>query len=149
MNIKMEEQEISITTQVELKICANPEYLEVVRVVVRAVAQAVGVENGDDLITLAVEEALDNVIQHGYGGACDEAIIVKLNKIDYGARRKSALEIVIRDFGRQVNPVSIKGRDLEDVGVGGYGTHIIHSAMDEVEFSRAGDCGMQLRMVKY
>jgi anti-sigma regulatory factor (Ser/Thr protein kinase) len=149
MDIETEEQKTSRDTQIELRVCADPQYLPVVRALVRGAAELAGVENRDDLITVAVEEALDNVIEHGYGGACNKPIIIRLNKIDGGNDQRAGLEILIRDFGRQVNPESIKGRDLEEAGVGGYGTHIIRSAMDEVEFSHADDCGMQLRMVKY
>ena len=148
MDTETEEQK-SCDTQIELRVCADPQYLSVVRALVRGAAELAGVENRDDLITVAVEEALDNVIEHGYGGACNKPIIIRLNRIDGGNDRRVGLEILIRDFGKQVNPESIKGRDLEEVGVGGYGTHIMRSAMDEVEFSCADDCGMQLRMVKY
>jgi anti-sigma regulatory factor (Ser/Thr protein kinase) len=96
-----------------------------------------------------VEEALTNIIRHSYGGPCDKPIVVKLNKIGYGDKNAPALEIVIRDFGKQVDPESIKGRDLAEFRPGGVGVHIMRSVMDEIEFSPADDCGMQLRMVKY
>ena len=49
----------------------------------------------------------------------------------------------------RVDPENIKGRNLADIKPGGVGVHIINSVMDEIDFSRAEDCGMQLRMVKY
>lgn len=150
MNIDTKEQESSTNTQIELRICANPDYLCVARTAVRAAAQVVGLEkeNGES-ITLAVVEALTNVIRHSYGGPCDKTIILKLNKINYGNEKRPALEVVIRDFGKQVDPESIKGRDLVELRPGGVGVHIIHSVMDKIELSCADDCGMQLRMVKY
>ncbi|MBW8040320.1 MAG: ATP-binding protein [Planctomycetes bacterium] len=150
MNIDTKEKESSTNTQIELRICANPDYLCVARTAVRQVAQAFGFsEDKGESITLAVVEALTNVIRHSYDGPCDKPIIVKLNKINYGNENKPALEIVIRDFGKQVDPESIKGRDLADIRPGGVGVHVINSVMDEIDFSRADDCGMQLRMVKY
>lgn len=150
MNIDTKEKESSTNTQIELRICANPDYLCVARMAVRQVAQVFGLaEDKGESITLGVVEALTNVIRHSYGGPCDKPIIVKLNKIDYGSENKPALEIVIRDFGKQVDPESIKGRDLSELRPGGVGVHIINSVMDEIELSRADDCGMQLRMVKY
>lgn len=149
MNNHITEQESPTNAQFELKMCANPEYLPVVRMVVRGMAQVVGLENKDDQITLAVEEAVTNVIRHGYGGACTKPIILKLNKIHRDDDKKTGVEIVIRDFGKQVDPESIRGRDLDKLRPGGLGVHIIYSAMDEVEFRPVGDCGMQLRMVKY
>jgi anti-sigma regulatory factor (Ser/Thr protein kinase) len=148
MNIDRKEQQILAGTPIELKMCANPVYLPVVRMLVRKVAELVGLENKDDLLTLAIEEALSNVIRHGYGGPCDKPIILRLNRIDFGNEKKAALEIVIRDFGRQVDPESIKGRDLGELRAGGFGVHIIHSVMDAVELCRADDCGMELRLVK-
>ena len=120
------------------------------RTAVHDVAQVIGLKEKEiETITLAVVEALTNVIRHSYGGPCDEHIFVKLNKIDYPDVKKAGLEIIIRDFGKQVDPESIKGRDLDEIEPGGVGVHIMQSVMDEVEFTRAGDCGMQLRMVKY
>ena len=130
--------------------CANPDYLSVARTAVRQVAQAVGLkESESESITLAVVEALTNVIRHSYGGPCDKHIIVKLNKISYSNEKQAALEIIIRDFGKQVDPKSIKGRDLDELRPGGVGVHIMQSVMDEIEFTPAEGCGMQLRMVKY
>jgi anti-sigma regulatory factor (Ser/Thr protein kinase) len=149
LNTNTKEQVSSMDTGIELRMSANPEYLCIARVMVRRVAKVVGLDNKDDLLTLAVEEALTNIIRHGYGGPCDKPIIVKCNKIEQSSENKAALEIVIRDFGKQVDPESIKARDLSELKPGGFGVHIIYLAMDEVEFARAGDCGMQLRMVKY
>jgi anti-sigma regulatory factor (Ser/Thr protein kinase) len=136
-------------SMIQLSICANPEYLCVARAAVRQVAQLSGFEKGEiGQITLAVVEALTNVIRHSYGGPCDEPIIIKFNKIDC-ANEKTALEIVIRDFGKQVDPKNIEGRDLDDIKPGGVGVHIMQSVMDEVEFKQAQDRGMLLRMIKF
>lgn len=149
MSVVTKKQDSLTGAGIEVKMSADPEYLHVVRMLVRGITQVVGLEDEDDLVTLAVEEALTNVIRHSYGGPCDEPIVLKLGKINYGPEEKPALEIVIRDFGKQVDPQSIKGRDLGEVKPGGLGVHIIHSVMDETKFSPADDCGMQLRMVKY
>ncbi len=150
MNVDMKKQQSSANTQIWLHICAKPEYLCVVRMAVRQVSQVIGLEEDKrESVTLAVEEALTNIIRHSYGGPSAKHIIIKLNKINRGDKNKPALEIVIRDFGKQVEPESIKAGDLGKVRPGGVGVHIIRSVMDEIEFSRADDCGMQLRMVKY
>ena len=150
MSTNIKKQQSSIDTHIELQIRANPEYLCVARTAVRQVIQVVGLkEDKNESVTLAVEEALTNVIRHSYGGPCDKPIIVKLSKIGYGDENRPALEIVIRDFGKQVDPESIKGMDRGGLKPGGLGVHIIYSVMDAIEFSPADDCGMQLRMVKY
>ena len=150
MKIDVKNQKSSTDTKIELRMCANADYRGVARAAVRQVAQAIGLKEDEfEPITLAVVEALTNVIRHSYDGPCDKPIIVKLNKINYADAKKAALEIVIRDFGKQVEPESIKGRNLDEIKPGGVGVHIMQSVMDEVEFTRADDCGMQLRMIKY
>ncbi|MCP4608698.1 MAG: ATP-binding protein [Planctomycetes bacterium] len=150
MKTNVKKQKSSTDTKIELRMCANPDYLRVARTATRDVAQAIGLKENDiETIILAVVEALTNVIRHSYGGPCDKPIIIKLNKINYPDVKKAGLEIVIRDFGKQVDPENIKGRDLDELKPGGVGVHIIHTAMDEVEFTPGDDCGMQLRMVKY
>jgi len=150
MKTNVKKQKSFTDTKIELRICANPDYLRVARTATHDVAQVIGLKDNEiEKITLAVVEALTNVIRHSYGGPCDKPIIVKLNKINYPDVKKAGLEIVIRDFGKQVDPENIKGRDLDECKPGGVGVHIIHTAMDEVEFTRGDDCGMQLRMVKY
>jgi anti-sigma regulatory factor (Ser/Thr protein kinase) len=119
-------------------------------VAVRQAAQIFGLEADiAESVTLGLEEALTNVIRHSYGGPCDKPIIVRLNRIDYGSPNRPVLEIVVRDFGRQVDPDSIKAREPAELRAGGMGVHIMRSLMDEVEFSRADDGGMRLRMIKY
>ncbi len=71
------------------------------------------------------------------------------NDQNYPDEKKAALEITIRDFGKQVDPKSIEGRDLDEVEPGGVGVHIMQSIMDETEFKQAEDCGMRLRMIKF
>lgn len=135
---------------IELKINADPFYLCVVRKAVQRTAELVGMNEQDtDSLVLAVEEALTNVIQHGYGGACEQRIIIKLRQIVPGRKEPAGLEVIIRDFGKQVDPETISGRDLDNVRPGGLGVHIIRSVMDQIEYTPQPQGGMRLRMVKY
>jgi len=144
------EKRSSTKTRIELHMLADPEYLCVARAVVRQVARILGLEEDQsELVALGVEEALTNIIRHSYGGPCDKPIIMKLSKIDHCDKGKSALEIGIRDYGRQVDPKSIKAPEPEGLGLGGRGVHIMESVMDELDFSRADGGGMHLRMLKY
>ena len=150
MKTDVKNQRSSTDTKIELNMCANLDYLCVARTAVRQVAQAIGLrEENIEPITLAVVEALTNVIRHCYGGPCDKPVILKLSKIHYRDEGKAAMEVLIRDFGEQVDPESIKGRDIDEIKPGGVGVHIMKSVMDEVEYMPNEDCGMQLRMVKY
>ena len=134
---------------VEIRIGANPEYLALTRMVAQKMSSLSGLSESDaDNVTLAIEEALTNVIRHGYGGPCSEPIIVRICKTYSDCVQAEALEIEIRDFGKQVDPETIKSRDLDDVKPGGLGVHIIQSIMDDVTYSPMADGGMLLRMIK-
>ena len=133
---------------IEVKIVADPSYVTVVRSAVRSAAELVGMAEADiDSVNLALSEAITNVIRHGYGGSCDEPIILNINHLpeDSGGE---ALEFILRDFGKQVAPETIKSRDLDEIRPGGLGVHIIKSVMDEVSYDCAEEKGMTLRMVK-
>jgi serine/threonine-protein kinase RsbW len=144
------EQGHSACGQIELHISSNPEYLRVVRLAVRQVALVIGFEEKTrEMIALAVEEALTNVIRHSYGGPCDEQIVIKLNRINCDSEGRGALEVTVRDFGRKVDPETIKCRNLDHIKPGGLGVHLIKSVMDDVEYCSAQGQGMVLRMKKY
>ena len=103
-------------------------------------------------VQLAVDEAFTNIVEHAYGGECDEFIECKCQIIDAG------LEVTLRDCGKIFNPQDIPKPDLaarlEERGVGGLGLYFIRKLMDEVKFSfmkvkgEEHECNV-LRMVKY
>jgi anti-sigma regulatory factor (Ser/Thr protein kinase) len=99
-------------------------------------------------IVLALDEAITNVIRHGYKNATGQRIEILARMIDDPAGGEG-LEIQVRDFGRQVDPKEICGRDLEDVRPGGLGVHIIHAMNSEVKYECAEGGGMRLTMRKY
>ncbi len=98
------------------------------------------------MIMLTIDEALANVIQHGYDGQKGRPIDVFMERICLEGR--VGIRVLIRDRAKQVDPASIKGRDLDDVRPGGLGVHLIKSLMDEV-VHRPTAQGMELAMVKY
>ncbi|TWT46072.1 serine-protein kinase RsbW [Phycisphaerae bacterium RAS1] len=99
-------------------------------------------------IVLAVDEALTNVIRHGYGGRTDQPIHIECRPIR-DAVEGPGVEVRIRDFGRQVDLSKIAGRRLEEVRPGGLGVHIIHAMTNSARYSHADGGGMLLVMVKY
>lgn len=132
---------------IELRIRAHPEFLSVVRCAIRQTAKLSGLNDADvDAVSLAMDEALTNVIRHGYGGPCSQQIIIQMGRRQM--ENQPVLEFVVQDFGKQVDPATIRSRDLEDVRPGGLGVHIIRSVMDVVEYSQGEGQGMRLRMVK-
>ncbi|HVP10160.1 MAG TPA: ATP-binding protein [Phycisphaerae bacterium] len=134
---------------VQLNIVSEPKSLPVVRSAVERMAELEGF-NAPDIhaFVLAIDEALANVIKHGYGGRPDQPITITLSTVKKGDGRRG-IAVAVRDKGRQVDPKTIRGRDLDDVRPGGLGVHIIQMVMDEYDYSCPPDGGMLLRMVKY
>jgi len=95
-------------------------------------------------IALAVDEALANVIRHGYGGREDCRVWVHLWHLE----QPTGIRIVIEDLARQVEPDLICGRDLEDVRPGGLGVHLIRTVMDKAHFEKRREGGMRLTLEK-
>lgn len=136
-----------------IQITARPAELPLVRRLVERVAEQVGfTPEQQGQLALAVDEALANVIRHGYGGACDQPIFVKLTPLNgagpEGGAQQGGLEIQIRDFGQQVALETIRSRPLDEIRPGGLGVHIIQSVMDEVRYAWAEGGGMRLTALK-
>lgn len=133
---------------IHLKLTSDSDALPALREHVRRAARAVGFEeDAAEQIVLAVDEAVCNVICHGYDGCSGRPIEVGIQTLEGGA--VTGMEILICDCARQVDPATIVGRDLDDIRPGGLGTHIINTIMDEVEYTPRETTGMQLRLVKW
>jgi len=137
-----------IRVPAHLRITSEPAGLAEVRDTVAEVAGEMGfsAEEVANLV-LAVDESLCNVIKHGYAGEPGHPIELTISD-ELGSGR-AGMEIQIRDYGKQVDPEKIQGRDLDEVRPGGLGLHIIRSTMDEVKFTQAEGGGMRLVMSKY
>jgi len=150
--------------QIRLQLMSNPLYLSGARELVAAVSKRLGfADEACGKIALAVDEALCNVIRHGYGRASNRPIWISIwpmvEKGDAGLGAAgpaadcadtlpSSLRIVIEDEARQVDPQVIRSRDLEEIRPGGLGVHIIKAVMDEVIYERREKVGMRLTMIK-
>lgn len=150
--------------QIRLQLMSNPQYLSGARELVGAVAKRLGfADEACGKIALAVDEALCNVIRHGYGRETNRPIWVSIwpliepgEQVSAAASKArgggdtlpSALRIVIEDEARQVDPAVIRSRDLEEIRPGGLGVHIIKAVMDEVVYERREKVGMRLTMIK-
>lgn len=140
---------MSTDRSVELNIVSNAAGLPLVRAEVERLGRRLGFE-GEDVhgLVLAIDEALANVIKHGYQGRENQPISVRLDLVT-GADGRRGIAVQVRDRGRQVDPSAINARKLEDVRPGGLGVYIIRTVMDDYEYSCPEDGGMLLRMVKY
>lgn len=116
-----------------------------VRCMVVSFAERIGFdETASGHIALAVDEALANVIRHGYQGRDDCRVWLHL----WQHHEPEGLRIVVEDYARQVDPETIRGRDLSDVRPGGLGVHLIRSTMDSVRFEQRPEGGMRLTLEK-
>lgn len=156
-----------------IEMLSQPRYLSGVRMMASAVAQRLGFDEAAcGQIALAVDEALCNVIRHGYKRSPNGKIWVKIwpvndqagddcsgaaldAPLDQHRPKAGGIRVVIEDLAQQVDPSEIKSRDLEEVRPGGLGVHIMREIMDEVKFERrtsgetgANGIGMRLTMIK-
>jgi serine/threonine-protein kinase RsbW len=131
---------------------ARFENLDRVREFVAQMAESYGLESSAVYsVQLAVDEGFTNIIEHAYGGECQENILCACQTTADG------LVITLRDCGHPFNPDSVPEPDLhaklEDRQLGGLGLYFIRQLMDEVSFtfipdSEAGRGCNILRMVK-
>jgi anti-sigma regulatory factor (Ser/Thr protein kinase) len=116
---------------------------------VAAVARRLGfTEEGCGQIALAVDEALCNIIRHGYDRRKDAPIWISLWPVPAVNGSGAGIRIVLEDEAKQVDPCTIKSRDLDEVRPGGLGVHIIQQVMDEAKYERREQVGMRLTLVK-
>lgn len=137
------------TAPVTLSLSSDPLYLSGVREFLQAVASRMGFSHrACGQIALASDEAICNVIRHGYDKRTDGPIWVHLWPTT--PQGEPGLTIVIEDEARQVDPAQIKSRNLEDIRPGGLGVHIIREVMDQAVWQPRADrpVGMRLTMVK-
>lgn len=108
---------------------------------------AFGREEGigaDDLhdMRLALEEAVVNVIRHGYRDAGEHAIRVRME------REGGSLRFEIRDDGVPFNPLDAAPPDTSvphsERGTGGMGIPLLRHAVDTLEYRREGETNVLL-----
>ena len=136
---------------VTVELLSQPRYLGGARDLIAAIAKRFGFDDNDcGRIALAVDEALCNVIRHGYERRPNGRIWIYVWPLCEDDAEAGGIRVVIDDEAKQIEPDRIRGRDLEDVRPGGLGVFIIREVMDHVEFrKREGvDRGMRLVMVK-
>ncbi len=132
---------------VRLEMLSQARFLASARAMVQQFAQRLGFpENLCGQISLAVDEALCNIINHGYARREDGRIWMSFWALDGDGQ--PGLKIVIEDRARQVDPSTIKSRNLEDIRPGGLGVHIIREVMDDVRYEQREGGGMKLTMSK-
>jgi anti-sigma regulatory factor (Ser/Thr protein kinase) len=131
---------------IRLKLRSQARFLAGARALISNVAQRIGFSDGQcSKIALAVDEALCNVIKHGYGKSPDGWIWMD---VWIGSDERPGMTIVVQDRAMQVDPELIRSRDLDDIRPGGLGVHIIREVMDDVRYEKREGGGMCLTMRK-
>lgn len=139
-----QEFDSSPVTVLRLRVPAVADRLRLIRTAVGESSRLVGCsENVARDVTLAVDEACQNIIRHAYKDLPEGEIVVEI------VREGWKLVIFLKDFAPTIDPRTVRPRNLEDIRPGGLGTHLIREIMDEVAFLEpplAG--GNVLRLVK-
>ena len=126
-----------------MRMASDPRLLPVVRSTVSELAAVWGFDNEHcRSITLAVDEALSNVIRHAYKNRCDQEIELNCQA------HSDSLEFSFVDRGEAADPSRVCARPLDEIALGGRGTHLIRQIMDEVHYERVPE-GNRLRLKKY
>jgi len=86
-----------------------------------------------DLIELAVNEAVVNIIEHAYRNVPDKPVRIEA--------RLSPDQIVFRlcDWGRNFDPASVPAPAFDGSKDHGFGIYIIEQAVDEIEYTQEED----------
>jgi sigma-B regulation protein RsbU (phosphoserine phosphatase) len=125
-----------------LRFLAQPDRLKGVRAAVREAMVRTGCSDAcaQDIV-MAVDEACQNIIRHGYRDNPAGEIVLDLDRVE------DHVVLWLRDFAPKVDEKKIKPRDLDQIRPGGLGVHFIREAMDEARFVPCA-AGNILRMVK-
>ena len=112
----------------ELRFPARTTCMKPVRKSVRAALAECGLDRrAAEEIVLAISEACQNVMRHGYGDGEAGDIVLTIS------RDGDRMVVRITDFGPTFDPTQIEPRDLSDIRPGGLGVHFITELMDTAE----------------
>ncbi len=134
----------SIEPLLELRFPARANRLKLVRGSIRAAARMCGFnDTAAQNIVLAVDEACQNIIVHGYKGRDDGEIVL------YIARRQDGIQVSLVDSAPVVDPATITPRALTDIRPGRLGSYFIRKIMDTADYRpRPDGAGNLLEMFK-
>ncbi len=135
---------------VRLEFSSAFEMLDFVQVVSDHVARTVGFD--DDTthwVGVALRESVINAIKHGNHGDASKHVFVEL-VADSGANPNAELRIRVRDEGEGFDPSTLADPLAPEnlLKASGRGIFLIRSFMDDVQFQRAPEGGMEIRMAK-
>jgi serine/threonine-protein kinase RsbW len=131
----------------ETSMTARLENLAAARAFVRSAAEAAGAgpeESG--ALQLAVDEACNNIIEHGYAGRGDGTIELSCES------DADSLRVTIVDHGKCFSPERIApadtSSDWRERPIGGLGWHLIRRSVDDIDYRPDPARGNRLTLVK-
>jgi anti-sigma regulatory factor (Ser/Thr protein kinase) len=128
--------------QLRLAFPSDPRFLSLVRSAVGELGVIYGLSSEERIeVTLAVDEALANVIRHAYKNCYDRRIEFEC-LVD-----EEKMEFIMLDQGEAPDPEKICGKPLDEFALSGRGTHLIKAIMDEMSYQKVPR-GNQLKLVK-
>ena len=131
----------------EIERAARPESLEAIRNFIGDACRRAGVERAAAHgLVLAVDEACNNIVEHGYAGREPGPI-----RVSFEADHERIV-MVITDRGRAFDPkdapVPDLHRDWRERRVGGLGWHLIRQFVDEIHYDPDTENGNRLTLVR-
>lgn len=103
-------------------------------------------ENEVYAVQLAVDEAVTNIIEHGYGMECPSRIDLTCEILEDG------LKVVIYDDAAPFDPTTVPEPEvkvsLEEIKPRGLGIFFMRKMMDEVKYEASTEMGNTLTMIK-
>ena len=117
--------------EVEITIASHPRWLRLVRQVVEECARQAGFDGRDvHGITLAVGEAVGNVIKHSYKGDASRSFTLVCRS------DPESFEVQVRDDGEPFNHSVVDPPPPEEIRVGGRGIFLMRTLVDEIGYER-------------
>jgi anti-sigma regulatory factor (Ser/Thr protein kinase) len=119
-----------------LSLPSETRYLGLVREVTKKLAEVAGfAEPVAERLSLAVDEAATNVLEHAYKGATDREVELRFED------RGPEFRVEVIDNGASVDPRAVPRVDLDryvsERRTGGLGVHLMEKIMDSVTFRRS------------
>jgi anti-sigma regulatory factor (Ser/Thr protein kinase) len=128
--------------RLQWKIKSDPANLRAVRVELEEFAGRAGADEAAiHSIGLCVNEALANVIRHGYGGRHDQPVEITADST------AGEIRVAIRDWAAPIDPSKLPTAPKDPLVPGGLGLLCMRRMMDDVQFIPQSD-GNLLTMVK-
>jgi serine/threonine-protein kinase RsbW len=132
----------------KLSVPSDTANLSMVRDFIERAARRSPIESAElSKLTLAVDEACANVIEHAHGNDAAKELTIRVSFDD------TRVEVDVIDSGRSFDPTQHAPISLKDLASrrkdGGMGIRIMQMATDELSYSLDDDGHNRLRLVKH